>query len=214
MKKNGFVLLETIVVIMIVTLSLTVLLSSYALVSRKTKEKFYYNNTSDIYLLYSLSNLGTSTKNSYAKMSNVVISIDNCNYLKEMTGINIFRSGGKDYCKDVFRSAGLKKIYIVDNICDTFKITTNEGYEEEKKDTCKDFKTSEKVQYIIGYNKSEEKINYETAQVKVFDNGAIEYIKTLRRNNADATGNLTSPIKYMIGEFYRNGKYYYASIVL
>ena len=51
MDKKGFVLLESILVLVVVALSLSVLMSSFSLISRKTKEKEYYDRSSDKYLL-------------------------------------------------------------------------------------------------------------------------------------------------------------------
>ena len=66
MKKKGFVFVESIVVLMVVALSLTVLISSYSLVTRKTKEKEHYDKASDKYLLYAISKLGTDDKCNYS----------------------------------------------------------------------------------------------------------------------------------------------------
>ena len=65
MNKKGFVFVESIVVLVVVALSLAMMISSYSLVSRKTKEKEYYNRASDKYLLYSISNLATDDKCNY-----------------------------------------------------------------------------------------------------------------------------------------------------
>ena len=60
MKKNGFVFLESIVVLVVTMLALTLLLISYSLITRKAKEKEEYDRTSDKYLIYNLSNFGTT----------------------------------------------------------------------------------------------------------------------------------------------------------
>lgn len=44
---------------------------------------------------------------------------------------------------------------------------------------------------------------------KIYDNGSLEYIKTLQKYDGKS-----KPIKYIVGVFYRNEKYYYASVKL
>ena len=45
--KKGFVFIETIIVLMLVTMSLTMLISSYTLIKTKSLEKESYDKTSD-----------------------------------------------------------------------------------------------------------------------------------------------------------------------
>ena len=70
-----------------------------------------------------------------------------------------------------------------------------------------------------------EKALKQSDAVSNFDNGTIEYMKSLRKCYDDVyvDGNgfvkddatvCTNPIQYMIGVFYRNGDYYFASIEL
>ena len=66
MKKDGFVFVESVVVLVVVALSLAMLISSYSLVTRKTKEKERYDKTSDKYLVYVLSKLGTDDVCNYS----------------------------------------------------------------------------------------------------------------------------------------------------
>lgn len=208
MKKKGFILLETIVVLMVVTLSLSILLASYSLITRKTNEKLYYDKTSDIYLLYSISRLGVNTKNSYSRINNTAINVNNCKYMNKMTSVNIFGEG--DVCKNVFNSVGLKYLYVVNDVYNSLNDVS---------------------EYTIDYKDSAVVKTKKT--VSIFDNGTIEYMKSLKKcydseniyNTKGADNkytvksisegkNCTSPIKYMIGVFYRNDKYYYASIEL
>ena len=69
MRKKGFVFLETIIILMLVTVALTTMLASYTLVTTKSYEKQYYDRISDKYLLYSITTLGTTTKYNYQKIS-------------------------------------------------------------------------------------------------------------------------------------------------
>ena len=65
MKKEGFVFLESVVVLVVVMLALTMLLLTYSLISRRTEEKEDYNKSSDIYLLYSINKMGATEKEYY-----------------------------------------------------------------------------------------------------------------------------------------------------
>ena len=60
MNKKGFVFLETIIILVLVTTALTTMLTSYTVITSKSREKEYYDRISDKYLLYSLSNLGAT----------------------------------------------------------------------------------------------------------------------------------------------------------
>ena len=77
MEKKGFVFVESLTVLIIVILSLTLLLASYSLVIRKSKENEYYDIPSDKYLVYSISNLG-DTGASYNTEESFVADKTNC----------------------------------------------------------------------------------------------------------------------------------------
>ncbi len=52
---------------------------------------------------------------------------------------------------------------------------------------------------------------------QIYDNGSLEYIKTLQtiETTRHENGTVTSkPIQYIVGVFYRNEKYYYTSVKL
>ena len=57
MRKKGFIFLETISILMVVALSLTILLASYTLVYTKAKQHKYYDLPRDLYTLYAVANL-------------------------------------------------------------------------------------------------------------------------------------------------------------
>ena len=194
MTKKGFVFLESVVVLVVVALSLTMLITSYSLISRKTKEKENYNRPSDKYLLYNISTLGTS---------------EDCNYYTKSTcgnfiNMELYRNmdcsseANKEQCdkisamipnwKSIFEDYNIEYLYVVDNVREVLR---------------------------------------QSDSVKKYDNGTIEYMKTLKKcntENVDEDGNYINkneidadcddPITYMIGAFRRNGDYYYASIKL
>ncbi len=67
------------------------------------------------------------------------------------------------------------------------------------------------VYYIITYNLYND---LSTGATTRYDSGTIEYMKTLKKCDDNTTGTCNNPIGYFIGVFYRNGKYYYASLKL
>ena len=52
MKKDGFVFVESVTVLIVVALSLTMSLSSYELLSSKSKQRKYYDFLLHLYFLY------------------------------------------------------------------------------------------------------------------------------------------------------------------
>ena len=207
MKKNGFVFVESIVVLMVVALSLAMLISSYSLVTRKTKEKEKYDKASDKYLVYVLSKLGTDEVCNYGigctNLSNKDISFRADNEVTSSYNCTTTKMGELLYdCNQVLADMGVVHIYVIENIRNELNDLDSFG---NPKGT-RDLKAVEK-----------------------YDNGTIEYMKTLKKcndlNTIDSNGNYinnnsdtskcNNPITYMIGVFERgNGDYYYASIEL
>ena len=196
MNKKGFVFIESILVLVVVALSISMLMSSYSLVARKTKEKEFYNKASDKYLLYSLSNMGTTETCNYgvscSSLTNKNISfradVDGSEYLCSNTKVGEIMYD----CVKVFKDMNIKHLYVVENI-------RNELNDLKADGTPKD-----------GSDKK---------AVELYDNGTIEYMKTLKKcediGNNKETNACLNPIRYMIGVFVRgNNDYYYASIEL
>ena len=52
MKKNGFVFMETIVVISVLSITLLMLFASYSYILRKSREKNTFDTTESIYKTY------------------------------------------------------------------------------------------------------------------------------------------------------------------
>ena len=193
MKKNGFVFIESVVVLVVVALSLAMLISSYSLISRKTKEKEYYDKASDKYLLYALSNLGTDDSCNYSIScpslgGSTFKNSAQVAFRADQTGTYACTNSklGKILvdCEQVFEEMGIVHIYVVDNIVNDLN------------DNCS---------------------NQPTCSVNFYDSGTIEYLKSLKKcNDTNFTKNsitCSDPIKYMIGVFERdNGEYHYASI--
>lgn len=193
MNKKGFVFVESIVVLVVVALSLAMLISSYSLVTRKLKEKEYYDKASDKYLLYAISNLGTDDDCNYSIACN---SLGGDTFKDDSKKITFRADASGDYactksklgkiiydCNSVFNEMNLVHLYVVENIV------------EDLHDNC----------------------STEKCSVRFYDSGTIEYMKSLKKCNDDGFVNhqnvCDDPITYMIGVFERgNGEYYYASI--
>ncbi|MBR4177731.1 MAG: InlB B-repeat-containing protein [Bacilli bacterium] len=196
MKRNGFVFVESIVVLVVVALSLAMLLSSYSLVQRKTKEKEYYDKSSDKYLLYAISDLGTDDTCSYSIRCKNGDTVDTTiNFRADVDEFTKNGPANPYFCKntklgrilyscdEVLKSMQVRSIYVVKDISSALK--------------------------------SPDATN-------IYDNGVIEYMKTLKKcNDENTTGSAkrnqtcSSPIAYMIGVFERgNNDLYYASINL
>ena len=178
MNKKGFVLLESIVVLVVVALSLSVLMSSFSLISRKTKEKEYYDRSSDKYLLYALMNLGTDDTCNYWERNTECTGSGSLNFIADQD--NCTRTtvghilGGN--CGEVFSRYGVTHLYVIEDI----------------------------------------RVALDAANSGKYNNGTIEYLKTLKKC-ADCDYSTRNPvcdypIPYMIGEFSRNGQTYYSSV--
>ena len=198
MKKDGFVFVESVVVLVVVALSLAMLISSYSLVTRKTKEKEYYDKASDKYLLYAISNLGTDDICNYSKKCSDSIGGSTFKDSNKITfradrdgtyGCEVSKLGALlKSCTTVFNEMDIVHIYVVENI-------VNDLYEH-----CSNPKDTK-------------------CSINFYDNGTLEYMKSLKKcNDPNPDGktykdNCNDPIKYMIGVFEReNGEYHYASI--
>ncbi len=207
MKKDGFVFVESVVVLVVVALSLAMLISSYSLVSRKTKEKENYDRTSDKYLVYVLSKLGTDELCNYG-IGCPSLSHKDISFRADVSSSSTFsctttKMGEILYdCKKVFEDMNLVHIYVVENVRNELNDLDKNGNPKPRS---------------------------ELKAVEKYDNGTIEYMKTLKKcndlnavdedgnyvNNNEETSKCISPITYMIGVFERgNNNYYYASIEL
>lgn len=82
MNRKGFVFLETIVVLAVVALSLTMMLLTYTLQKSKEKEMEYYNKSSDLYALNMIHSIFKNVNENYTD-TNQIFTINNCpsNYI-------------------------------------------------------------------------------------------------------------------------------------
>jgi type II secretory pathway pseudopilin PulG len=182
-NRKGFVLLESVIVLVVVALALTGFMTTYTVLSNKSKQKEHFDKTSDKYLLYTISSLGTSGNNDFITCANnaenssknIVINVSRNNAYSNQCLKDIYQTSsdpsldkGEQQLKDVFDTTGLVYLYYIKDISTALKATGD------------------------------------SKPTKLFDNGTIEYIKTLDVNKSN----------YLIGVFRKSDKYYYASINL
>lgn len=161
MKKNGFVFVESIAVLVVIVLALTLFLSSYNVLVRKSKSKDYYDLPKDKYLLYSIANLGDNTQ-SFSVNTTFLATKDNC---------GTYLNSRMDNCAKVFDDYNLEYFLVVYDLKNTLE--------------------SGAIKNVSGIKSD-----------------IIEYLKTLKKSDG------TNGINYIIGVFKRDGKKYYASLVL
>lgn len=236
--KKGFVFVETIIVMMLVTLSLTTLISSYTLIRAKSLEKESYDKTSDKYLLYAISTLGTTSQYNYSTIADVgymSITPNDCDNLQN----SIFTIEGKE-------TDTITKINCTSNRedpkCKFFKIFNYDtSIPNTEKTTITTITTNETISDVANCQTVLSQLNVvhiyvipdvskalkSSMATSIYDNGTINYLKTLKKcyktiyvtdedgkqvvaNNVDTS--CDAPVRYMVGVFYRYGKYYFASI--
>ncbi|MBQ4262737.1 MAG: type II secretion system protein [Bacilli bacterium] len=114
-NKKGFIFVETIVILTVVALSLSIVLATYSLITRKSKIKEYYNLSSDLYLIYNISQLGTTNRYNYGTFNDFWINKNTCS---DKIGQIITN------CSDLFTNNNIQNIGIFTNIDDTIKNNT------------------------------------------------------------------------------------------
>lgn len=156
--------METIAVLIVVVLSLTLVLSSYSLYTRKIKEKKYYDNAKDVYLLYTISKMGTTSTNNYTRFtSSFWANKDNC---------SIYMDSFLGDCSTLFSDTNLVNFGVINDVTEVTKgISTG-----------------------------------------LYDNGVIDYLKTVKVCDDEIVSTCNEKIRYLLGVFYRDKKYYYASL--
>ena len=232
--KKGFVFIETIIVLMLVTMSLTMLISSYTLIKTKSLEKESYDKTSDKYLLYAISTLGTTSQYNYSLIADtgyLSITPEDCGNLQN----SIYTLNGdtveKINCTSQKDNAKCQFFKIFDynpsaaNTTTTIVTTTTKSETITSKPNCQTVFSQLNVVHIYVIPDVAKALNSSTATA-IYDNGTINYLKTLKKcydsiyitdedgNQvvSDSVGTCYDPVRYMVGVFQRYGKYYFASI--
>lgn len=240
--KKGFVFIETIIVLMIVTMSLTLLFASYTLIRTKSMEKENYDKISDKYLLYAISNLGTNATFNYGTIADygyLALTPKNChNYENIMYTINGSKKfEGKNCQNHVFEkcdsATGQNKTNC--DICQGYynifspkaekKVQINtSSFEkiETPASNCQKIFTELNVVHLYVIPNVTDALRTTNA-TNIYDNGTINYLKTLKKCYdkdyasqgglvKDEADTCSDPVRYLVGVFYRYGEYFFASI--
>ena len=125
MNKKGFVLMETIVVIVVVSVALLTIFSSYNKILSKLRTENKYDTSEYIYITkyikdYMQKNqsvLGISVDDISANITNYLSNISNSNSLKSLYGVkkiylltNLNNFGGNEYKVDAYMIDYIKKL--------------------------------------------------------------------------------------------------------
>ena len=117
-KKNGFVFLESVIVLVVVALALTGFLVTYTVLSNNSRRKEHYDNTSDKYLLYSISSLGTTADVNFTSFGDFRITIDNAKnsvISENFYSQHVNADGEIVYeIEEMFNATGLVYLYYID----------------------------------------------------------------------------------------------------
>lgn len=134
--KKGFVFIETIIVLMIVTMSLTLLFASYTLIKTKTQEKENYDKISDKYLLYAISNLGTNASYNYgtiADYGNLIIEPKTCAEYNKV--VYYKKENQSNENKYTYEPQNCQN-FVFDKCKETYINSLDEDKQQEQIDTC------------------------------------------------------------------------------
>lgn len=175
MKRNGFIFMESLTVLVVTLLATTLLLSSYSLYVRKAKEKESYNLPSDRYQLFNIAKLGRENNYNISE-SNFIANRREYNATSNPYGCEKTPIGERlSDCRQVFIDNNLVYYILINDI----------GEELEKTDI-----------------------------TTKYDSGTIEYLKTLKKVTVSKYSSHEKTNGYIIGVFYKDGTYRYASIPL
>lgn len=125
MNKKGFVLMETIVVIVVVSVALLTIFSSYNKILSKLRTENKYDTSEYIYITKYIkdymqknqSSLGINVDDISANITNYLSKISNSNNLKSLYGVekiylltNLNNFGRKEYKVDAYMIDYIKKL--------------------------------------------------------------------------------------------------------
>ena len=111
MNRKGFIFLETISILMVVALSLTILLASYTLVYTKAKKHEYYDQPRDLYTLYAVANLVDTSS-----LPNNIIKISNVNSCEKVDGKDTILGVTVKDCDVFMRDINMTTFAVIDDL--------------------------------------------------------------------------------------------------
>lgn len=207
MKKNGFIFAETIIVITVLCFGLITIYNSFSLIVSNQKEELRYNNSLDINYLYLVRDFiidtyGTLDEVKYNEDGNssTMINIVNHNIgffecVKDKN-TSIDSSYYPYYNQLLTENAAISQKDNTYNMCASIHGTTGaEGYET----------FLQNVYFVKNMTGSNILASFTQEENDFINATAISYIKTITKSKSDNK-------YYIIGEFYRNGEYYYANL--
>ncbi len=153
MNKKGFVLMETIVVIVVVSVALLTIFSSYNKILSKLRTENKYDTSEYIYITKYIkdymqnnqSTLGINVDDISANITNYLSKISNSNNLKSLYGVekiylltNLNNFGGKEDKVDAYMIDYIKKLDVKNEdklLIVEYKRVVKDTGNEEVKDT-------------------------------------------------------------------------------
>jgi len=110
-KKDGYIFIETILAALVVIVSLTTVISTYSLITRKNEINKYYNRPNELYSLYYIMKLGDEKDIDTFYNEDFLVNKSSCNeklnYLVNCSAImeelNIINIGYVSSIKETFK---------------------------------------------------------------------------------------------------------------
>ena len=217
MKKDGFIFMESLTVLVVVLLATTLLLSSYSLFIRKSKEKESYNLPSDRYLLFNIAKLN-ATVNEYFDNEGYIANRRDASYNNPNSCEKTPIGNRLSNCKQLFKDNDLVYFIVIKDIKKEMKRTDITTIYDSG--TIEYLKTLERG--LFGYLKQDNQL-LQAGESMTENTGAEEQTDTQEEiDNQISTQAIVvkdniikiSSQGYIVGVFYKNGTYRYAAIPL
>lgn len=218
MKKDGFIFMESLTVLIVVLLATTMLLSSYSLFVRKSKEKENYNIPSDRYLLFNIAKLNAETDEYFSNNGYIANrregSYNNPDGCERTPVANRLSD-----CQQLFKDNDLVYFIVIKDIKSELK--RNDLTKVYDSGTLEFIKTLQRSNY--GYNRllqsGQDMIAQDCQNGICNGNTSEQNTKSQISTQAIIADSNITAIKitsqgYIIGVFYKNGTYRYAAIPL
>lgn len=211
MKKNGFIFMESLTVLIVVLLATTMLLSSYSLYTRKSKERENYDLPSDRYLLFNIAKLNASD----SEYSNTDGYIANRRDKSNPNSCENTPVGARlKNCRQVFIDNGLVYFIVIKDIVEELeRDDITEVYDSGTIEYLKTLKKKNGGGYELTYNidPNNSNVTYQDFMYVVKEHDD-EYFDIQKLSQSGATYHENEG--YIVGVFYKNNTYRYASIPL
>lgn len=211
MKKNGFIFMESLTVLIVVLLATTMLLSSYSLYTRKSKERENYDLPSDRYLLFNIAKLNADS-DEYSHTDGYIANRRDSSNPNSCENTPV--GARLKNCRQVFIDNGLVYFIVIKDIVEELeRDDITEVYDSGTIEYLKTLKKKNTASADITYNidPNNSNVTYQDFMyvTKEYDESYFEIQRTTQ----------TGPVYhenegYIVGVFYKNNTYRYASIPL